>query len=146
LIPYLKRLPTNHKFGIEIRNRDWLNTEFANLLRDHHIALVLQDRSCMPDPLELGFDPMAATWTYIRWLGDRKQIEGKTMSWDKAVVDRTTELSSWVDFCYQIMKRGVLIYAYANNHFQGRPGDDCEGGAPLTGCQGSHFCVRVTTP
>jgi hypothetical protein len=31
------------------------------------------------------------------------------MTWDKAVVDRTTELSSWVDFCYQIMKRGVLI-------------------------------------
>jgi hypothetical protein len=29
------------------------------------------------------------------------------------------ELSSWVDFCYQIVKRGVLVYAYANNHFQG---------------------------
>jgi hypothetical protein len=41
------------------------------------------------------------------------------MTWDKVVVDRTTELSSWVDFCFQIMKRGVLIYAYANNHFQG---------------------------
>jgi hypothetical protein len=54
-----------------------------------------------------------------RWLGDRKQIEAQTMTWDKAVVDRTAELSSWVDFGYQIMKRGVLIYAYANNHFQG---------------------------
>ena len=41
------------------------------------------------------------------------------MTWDKIVVDRTAELSSWVDFCYQIMKRGVPIYAYANNHFQG---------------------------
>jgi hypothetical protein len=41
------------------------------------------------------------------------------MTWNKAVVDRTAELTSWVDFCYQIMKRGVLIYAYANNHFQG---------------------------
>jgi hypothetical protein len=41
------------------------------------------------------------------------------MTWDKAVVDRTAELSSWVHFCYQIMKRGVLIYVYANNHFQG---------------------------
>jgi hypothetical protein len=26
------------------------------------------------------------------------------------------ELSSWVDFCYPIIKRGVLIYANANNH------------------------------
>jgi hypothetical protein len=41
------------------------------------------------------------------------------MTWDKVVVDCTAELTSYVDFCYQIMKRGVLIYAYANNHFQG---------------------------
>jgi Protein of unknown function DUF72 len=113
------RYTTNHKFGIEIRNRVWLNAEFANLLRHHQIAFVLQDRSWMPNPLELQFDPITADWTYIRWLGDRKQIEAQNMTWDKAVFDRTTELSSWVDFCYQMMKRGVLIYAYANNHFQG---------------------------
>jgi uncharacterized protein YecE (DUF72 family) len=118
LIPFLKKLP-NRKFGIEIRNRPWLNAEFANLLRDHGIALVLQDRSWMPNPSELGFDPITADWTYIRWLGNRREIEAQTMTWDKVVVDRTTELSSWVDFCYQIMKRGVLIYTYANNHFQG---------------------------
>jgi len=118
LVPFLKKLPANHKFGIEIRNREWLNAEFANLLRVHQIALVLQDRSWMPNPLELQLDPITAGWTYIRWLGDRKQIEAQT-TWDKAVIDRTPELSSWVDFCYQIMKRGVLTYAYANNHFQG---------------------------
>jgi len=28
-------------------------------------------------------------------------------------------VDSRVDFCYRIMKRGVLIYAYANHHFQG---------------------------
>jgi uncharacterized protein YecE (DUF72 family) len=118
LIPFLKRLP-DRKFAIEIRNRPWLNAEFANLLRDHGIALVLQDRSWMPNPSELDFDPITADWTYIRWLGDRREIEAQTMTWDRAVVDRTAELSIWVDFCYQIIKRGVLIYAYANNHFQG---------------------------
>jgi uncharacterized protein YecE (DUF72 family) len=118
LIPFLKRLP-ERKFAIEIRNRSWLNAEFANLLRDYGIALVLQDRSWMSNPAELGFDPITANWTYIRWLGDRKQIEAQTMTWEKTVVDRTDELRSWVDFCYQMMKRGVLIYAYANNHFQG---------------------------
>jgi uncharacterized protein YecE (DUF72 family) len=118
LIPFLKKLP-DRKFAIEIRNRDWLNAEFANLLRDHRIALVLQDRSWMPNPAELDFDPITAGWTYIRWLGDRKEIEAQTMTWDRAVVDRTAELSSWVDFCYQIRKRGVMIYAYANNHYGG---------------------------
>ena len=46
-----------------------------------------------------------------------QRAEAQTMTWDKVVVDRSSELSSWVDFSYQIMKRGVLIYAYANNHF-----------------------------
>jgi uncharacterized protein YecE (DUF72 family) len=82
-------------------------------------ALVLQDRSWMPNPAELKFDPITAGWTYIRWLGDRKTIEEQTMTWDKAIIDRSAELSSWVDFCYQVRKRGVLIYAFANNHFSG---------------------------
>ena len=119
LIPFLKKLPTGHRFAIEIRNKKWLDCEFASLLRDHRIALVLQDRSWMPGPAELKFDPVTADWTYIRWLGDRKGIEQQTMTWDKTVIDRTAELTSWVDYCYQVWKRGVLIYAYANNHYAG---------------------------
>ena len=115
----MRKLPDSHKFAIEIRNRTWLDAELANLLRDHRIALVLQDRSLMPNPSELNFDPITADWTYIRWLGDRKSIAERTTTWDKTVVDRTSELSSWVDYCCPIIKRGVLIYAYANNHFGG---------------------------
>jgi uncharacterized protein YecE (DUF72 family) len=119
LVPFLAKLPNSYKFAIEIRNRNWLDAEFANVLRDRAIALVLQDRSWMPNPAELKFDPITADWTYIRWLGDRKAIEQQTMTWDKTIVDRSVELSSWVDFCYHVRKRGVLIYAFANNHFSG---------------------------
>jgi uncharacterized protein YecE (DUF72 family) len=119
LVPFLKRLPAAYKYAIEIRNRDWLDAELANLLRDYRITLVLQDRAWMPSPSELKFDPITADWTYIRWLGDRKSIEAQTATWDRTIVDRTNELTSWVDYCQQIRKRGVLIYAYANNHFGG---------------------------
>jgi len=119
LVPFLAKLPKSQKFAIEMRNRDWLDAEFADLLRDHRIALVLQDRSFMPSPTELKFDPITADWTYIRWLGDRKTIEEQTTTWDKVVVDRTAELTSWVDFCYQTRERGVVVFAYANNHFAG---------------------------
>ena len=119
LVPFLKKLPEAYKFAIEIRNRAWLDAEFANLLRDHKIALVLQDRFWMPNPSELNFDPITADWTYIRWLGDRKSIEEQTTTWNKTVIDRTQELHSWVDFCYQTRRRGVMIYAYANNHYSG---------------------------
>jgi uncharacterized protein YecE (DUF72 family) len=121
LVPFLKKLPATHKFALELRNEDWLNAEFAGLLREYKVALVLQDLSHMPLPDELAkrFDPITADWTYIRWLGDRKGIEALTQSWDKTVVDRTVQLGSWVDFCYEVRKRGVMVYAYANNHYAG---------------------------
>jgi uncharacterized protein YecE (DUF72 family) len=121
LVPFLKKLPADHKFAVEIRNKAWLDVRIADVLRDHKVALVLQDLSNMPGPAELAkkFDPITADWTYIRWLGDRKGIEKVTTTWDKTVVDRTEALSGWVDYCYQIRKRGVTVYAYANNHYQG---------------------------
>jgi uncharacterized protein YecE (DUF72 family) len=118
-VPFVKKLPADHRFAIELRNKNWLDGELADWLRQNRLALVLQDRSWMADPLELGFDPITAAFTYIRWLGDRKEIEAMTQTWDKVVVDRAEELGSWVDYCYQIRKRGATIYAYANNHYQG---------------------------
>jgi uncharacterized protein YecE (DUF72 family) len=120
LIPFLKKLPTTQqKFAIEIRNPEWLDSEFIDLLRERAIALVLPDLPYMPRPEELNFDPITTNWSYIRWLGDRKGIELQTTTWDKTIVDRTTELTSWVDFCYRIKRRGITIFAYANNHYAG---------------------------
>jgi hypothetical protein len=77
LTPFLKKLPHDNKFAVEIRNKEWLDARLADLLREHRVALVLQDRSRMPGPTELAdkFDPITTDWTYIRWLGDRKGIE-----------------------------------------------------------------------
>ncbi|HKV03496.1 MAG TPA: DUF72 domain-containing protein [Candidatus Acidoferrales bacterium] len=119
LKPFLKKLPKDHKFAVEIRNKNWLDAAFADLLREHRVALALQDQSWMPLPDAYKFDPVTAEFAYIRWLGDRKGIEKITKTWDKVVVDRTPQLISWVDFCYQIKKRGITIFAYANNHYQG---------------------------
>jgi uncharacterized protein YecE (DUF72 family) len=121
LVPFLGKLPGGRKYAVEIRNQEWLDAEFADLLRHHAIALVLPDLPYMPRPEELAekFDPITADWTYIRWLGDRKGIELQTTTWDKTIVDRTVELRSWVDFCYQIKKRGITVYGYANNHYAG---------------------------
>src|SRR6266571_4039253 len=58
LVPFLRKLPAAHRFAIEIRNRTWLDAELASLLRNHSIALVLQDRSWMPSPADLKFDQL----------------------------------------------------------------------------------------
>jgi uncharacterized protein YecE (DUF72 family) len=121
LDPFLAKLPPDKKFAVEIRNRSWLDANFADALRRHRVALVLQDLSTMPAPheFERKFDPITTDWTYIRWLGDRKWIEGVTVKFDKPVVDRTPQLMRWIDFCFKIRHRGVTVYAYANNHYTG---------------------------
>lgn len=121
LIPFLKKLPQEYNFAVEIRNKEWLDAQLAAVLRDFRVALVLQDKSWMPDPRELSqkFDPITADWTYIRWLGDRMAMENITQTWSKTVVDRSAQLSWWTDYCFQTTKRGVSVYGYANNHYGG---------------------------
>jgi len=121
LLPFLKKLPRGYKFAVEIRNKNWLIPKFVDALRDRAIALTLIDQSWMPRPAEwfARFDPITADFTYIRWLGDRKEIEEKTKTWDKTIVDRTSELQEWVKYCHLVQKRGITIYAHANNHFAG---------------------------
>jgi len=94
LKPFLRKLPKDKKFAIEIRNQWWIKPQFLDVLREHNVAFVLQDQSWMPGPAELfeKYDPITANFTYIRWLGDRKGIEKITKTWDKIIVDRTSDL------------------------------------------------------
>ena len=52
LRPFLKRLPKDHKFVVEIRNKNWLVPQFIETLREHRVALALIDQSWMPRPAQ----------------------------------------------------------------------------------------------
>ena len=74
----------------------------------------------MPHPRELGtYDLITADFSYIRWLGNRKDIEKLTTTWNSTIIDRTADLQTWVDVCEKIQKRGITQYVYANNHYSG---------------------------
>jgi uncharacterized protein YecE (DUF72 family) len=123
LAPFLKKLPTDHKFVIEIRNKNWLDARFADVLREHKVALALTDTSFVPRPWEMKeqFELITADFAYVRWLGDRKQIEKQTTTWDKTVIDRTSDLKNWADLLREMVnsKKIRKLLAYANNHYAG---------------------------
>lgn len=134
LAPFLKKLPRDHRFAVEIRNKTWLDARFMDTLREHHVALVLVDQSWMPRPWEMEkngiqglhlqtlagiFDFITTDFAYVRWLGDRKGIEAVTKTWNHTVVDRREDLLHWVKIFRDLMKRDLKIYAYANNHYAG---------------------------
>ena len=123
LVPFLKKLPADHNFIVEIRNKTWLDARFAGLLREHNVALALTDTSFVPRPWEMKdkFDMITADFAYVRWLGDRKGIEKLTETWDKPIVDREADLKNWVDILKAMMnaKKIRKLFAYANNHYAG---------------------------
>ena len=91
------------------------------MLREHNVALALTDTSFVPRPWEMKekFDLITADFAYVRWLGDRKGIEKQTTTWDKAIVDRSVDLTNWVALFRTFVARNLKIFAYANNHYAG---------------------------
>jgi uncharacterized protein YecE (DUF72 family) len=119
---FFKKLPrvSVYRFAVEIRNKYWLKPRLLDVLRENNVALVLQDQSGMPRPKELGnYDLITADFSYIRWLGNRKDIEKLATTWNATIIDRTADLQTWVDVCEKIQKRGITQYVYANNHYSG---------------------------
>jgi uncharacterized protein YecE (DUF72 family) len=123
LKPFLKRLPKNYRFAMEIRNKSWIDARYVDLLREHGVAMALIDQSWVPRPWEMTgkLDLVTADFGYVRWLGDRKGIEEQTKSWDKTIVDRKPEMKNWVELFRSMMtnKKVLKIFAFANNHYAG---------------------------
>ena len=123
ITPFLEKLPADHKFVIEIRNKNWLDAKFADVLREYNVALALTDTSFVPRPWEMKekFDLITADFAYVRWLGDRKGIEEQTKTWDKVIVDRKSDLKKWVDLLKEMVMNKKLrkLLAFANNHYAG---------------------------
>jgi hypothetical protein len=58
-------------------------------------------------------DPITADFVYIRLLGDRKAIEAKTTVWNQVVEDKTASMTSWVDVCQMVQRRGIHYEGFA---------------------------------
>lgn len=122
---FLKGLPNLKagRFVVEIRNQNWLDARFADLLREYNVALALTDTSFMPRPWEIKneFDLITADFAYVRWLGNRKEIEKQTKTWDQPIVDRAEDMKNWVKLFKSLANNSKVlkIFAFANNHYAG---------------------------
>jgi uncharacterized protein YecE (DUF72 family) len=117
---FLKKLPKEFRYALEIRNKTWLTPQFRQLLRAHEISLALIDHPWMPTAKAwFKTDPMTGQFGYVRLLGDRYEIEEKTKSWDKTITDRSREIADWTEACEKITQRGMDVFVYINNHYAG---------------------------
>jgi uncharacterized protein YecE (DUF72 family) len=92
-----------------------------DLLAARRAAMVLVDQAWMPhgDEVEARMDPVTADFAYARLLGDRKEIEAITKTFDREVIDRGDRLVRWADLLARFARRGVRTLVYVNNHYAG---------------------------
>jgi uncharacterized protein YecE (DUF72 family) len=119
LEPFLEKLPKDFRYGVEIRNKNWLVPELTKVLKRHKAALVLVDLVYMPHPSDLEIDLVTSDFTYVRLIGDRKAVEAKTETFDKVVIDQGARLKRWAKLIRDFTPGVREVYAYANNHYAG---------------------------
>ena len=75
-------------------NLPLMNDKLGKLLRRHNVVWVLPHQAWMPEPLEVveKVDAVTGPFAYIRLLGDRKEVDDRTPTLNKIVVDRTEEM------------------------------------------------------
>jgi len=115
LFDFLEQHGDEARLCVEVRHKSWLNPAFYDRLRALNIALVLNDLYYMP---RLSVE--TADFVYIRLIGNRK-VTGDDFS--ERTLDRSLELDWWAGRIRAFMERGLEVYAFANNHYEGHAPD-----------------------
>ena len=118
---FLGALPSDLRYGVEVRNKAWVGEPLRAVCARHRAALVLVDQAWMPhgDEVAAKMDPVTADVAYVRLLGDRAAIEKLTKTWDREVIDHADRLARWAKFLATLSRRGVKSLVYVNNHYAG---------------------------
>ena len=107
---FLSDLPEGFRYAVEVRHRSWLGSDLTTMLREYGAALTLIDHPRMPR-----MDDATADFSYIRWLGDRREFPSGHTHLKR---ERDDDLRWWSGVVDRFLGEGKTVFAYANNHYQ----------------------------
>jgi uncharacterized protein YecE (DUF72 family) len=91
---FLAAAPSVVRIAVEFRDRSWHRGEVYDLLRAPEVT---------------------TDFLYLRWLGDRREIE----KYDRVVIDRTKEFGAWESDLRRALPQVREVFGYFNNHWAG---------------------------
>jgi len=113
---FLEALPEDHRYVVEIRNKELLNDEFYSILRDNNAVLAWVDAPLMPQ-----INEMTSDFIYVRLEGNRDQVNGTL---GKVEVDKTVQIKEWADKIQPFMERQTKVFVYFSKFYSGFPPSD----------------------
>lgn len=118
---FLAALPGDQRYAVEVRNKQWFTPALTAVLRSHKAAFCLSDLSYLPHPAEVveRLDVATADFSYVRLIGDRKQIDGLTKVFDREVIDQGARIERLAESLRSLDDGIREVWAFANNHYAG---------------------------
>ena len=113
---FLKTLPKEHRYVVEVRNKKLLNDSFYSLLRDRNVALAWVDSPFMPP-----IDEVTSDFIYIRWEGNRRRVKGTL---GRKEVDRVNDIKLWAERIKPFLDKQTEVFGYFSKYYSGNPTSD----------------------
>jgi uncharacterized protein YecE (DUF72 family) len=90
-------------------------------LREHSVGFTLLAQAWMPsiDTLAKALDLVTGDFCYVRFMGDRKELESKTQKFDRIMEDKTDETTVWANELKKIAAQGTKTYVFFSNYYAG---------------------------
>ncbi|MBN2012057.1 DUF72 domain-containing protein [candidate division KSB1 bacterium] len=121
---FFSKLPTDFKYSVELRNKNFLHPDYFNVLRKYHVAHVFNQWSYMPAIREqLKFDALTADFLVARILtpsGVAYQDSVKMFEPFNKIIERQPEIRADVLKLAMIaIKERKYAYLLINNRLEG---------------------------
>ena len=91
------------------------------MLREQSVAFVLTSKGWMPriDTLAKALDIVTSDLAYVRFVGDRKDMETKTNRFDRLIEDKTADMTVWANELKKIVDKKIPTYVFFTNYYAG---------------------------
>jgi uncharacterized protein YecE (DUF72 family) len=107
---FLRDLPGNIRFAIELRHRSWWSDETADMFRSANVCWIAADYIYLPKEIRRTTD-----FLYLRFLGRHGQFGTKTHE----IVDKTADLERWEAAIGPHLSEVTAVYAFFNDDYAG---------------------------
>lgn len=113
---FLPKLPPEHKYAIEVRNRKILNDKLYSILKENNVALTVSTNPSLPET-----EQITANFAYIRWEGDRSKVNGTL---GKLEIDRTDDIKGWANKIARLLDKTKQVFGYFSKYYSGHAPTD----------------------